>query len=125
MSYKIGEIRECKVCEDFYNHYGQTERLCIICRNDKNREKTRSKRKVFYDRLRLYCVDNPCEVCGETDYTVLEFDHIDSRKKTASISTMVVQLRKWKVIEEELKKCRVLCSNCHKRRTAKQLRWYK
>ena len=117
-----------------------TRGFCKPCRRaydrawyHKNRESYRAKRNgqrkalryALYDKLREYCKTRPCADCGEDDYIVLEFDHIDRATKKDSISNMVTNQSSWKKIQEELKKCRVLCCNCHRRRTAKQFDWYK
>lgn len=58
---------------------------------------------------------------GESDPIVLEFDHL--RDKSCNVSRMTnANIEK---IKEEVAKCRVLCSNCHARETAKKQGWYK
>ena len=66
-----------------------------------------------------------CILCGENDVRVLEFDHRDKDTKKFSISQATRLGRSWFEIEEEIKKCDLLCSNCHKKRTSKQFSWYK
>jgi len=41
----------------------------------------------------------------------LHFHHIDESKKSFSISSNVT--RNWADVREELKKCVLVCSNCH------------
>lgn len=115
-------------------------KLCTECNKDYNKEywqKTKeirikqktitkkNRRFLAYDFLRQYCLENPCEICKEDDYIVLEFDHLDRSTKRESISNLISKGLSLKVIKEELAKCRVLCANCHRRETAKQLGWYK
>lgn len=70
-----------------------------------------------------YLSNNPCIDCGENDFIVLEFDHINQSTKRNTVSNMVdLSL---KTIKEEIEKCEVRCANCHRRKTAKQLGWYK
>lgn len=53
----------------------------------------------------------PCKDCGEYfPHYVMEFDHF--RKKEYDVSRMTP--RGWDVIEAELKKCHVVCANCHR-----------
>ena len=70
-----------------------------------------------------------CEVCGfglhkyplkykEHVAVILEFDHIDPKNKHKNLCD--IGGGSWKVIEDELEKCRVLCKPCHVRRTAGQ-----
>lgn len=53
-------------------------------------------------------------MCGYNQHPqALSFDHIDPKTKHEKYSSR--QLTKWgiKTLLEELKKCRVLCHNCH------------
>lgn len=71
-----------------------------------------------------YLDENPCVDCGEKDKIVLEFDHRDRSEKSATIANMVKGSNLEK-IKLEIAKCDVRCANCHRRRTAKQLGWFK
>lgn len=77
---------------------------------------------VNREKILKYFNDNPCIDCGETDPIVLEFDH--KHNKIYSISEMMRDFT-WEQILKEIYKCEVVCSNCHKRRTAKQFGWWK
>lgn len=72
-----------------------------------------------------YLLENPCVVCKESDPIVLEFDHRDPSNKISSVSDMVNDKLSIKKIKNEIEKCDVLCSNCHKRKTAIQYGWHK
>lgn len=50
-----------------------------------------------------------CKVCGSKNN--LQFDHIDRRTKSAVIATIWNKPKS--VIESELKKCQLLCEDCH------------
>ena len=52
-----------------------------------------------------------CERCGFDDHRALVFHHI--RDKEDNISSMVSKGRSPRHIAEEIKKCIVLCANCH------------
>lgn len=66
-----------------------------------------------------------CVDCGEDDIRVLELDHIVPSKKKFNISQAVTLGFSWEDVLLEIKKCRILCANCHKKRTAQQFNWYK
>lgn len=59
-------------------------------------------------------VNGPCQKCGLSEN--LEVDHIDPKLKTMNPT------RLWSLSEEkrnfELQNCQVLCSKCHKEKTA-------
>ena len=61
-------------------------------------------------------------MCGEDDFDVLDFDHIGEKYK--GISRLMLD-ENLEAIKKELVKCQVLCANCHRRKTAKQLGYYK
>lgn len=59
--------------------------------------------------------DVPCQDCGiKYPYYVMDFDHISD--KTFSVAAGV-RLYGIKKILEEIKKCEVVCTNCHRQRT--------
>lgn len=93
-------------------------------------EKKRRKIELQYLRaitniraLREYKTERGCAVCGEKDPIVLEFNHIDASNKSFNIGETSRQGWSLKKLMEEVKKCEVLCANCHKRQTAKQFKW--
>jgi len=54
-----------------------------------------------------------CERCGYSKYVgALEFHHLDPTKKDFSIGHG--SIKSWARTKEELDKCIMLCSNCHK-----------
>jgi len=55
-----------------------------------------------------------CHDCGlQTDiYSVYEFHHLDPKQKDRDIHK--IMRRSWIKIEAELKKCILLCANCHR-----------
>lgn len=52
-----------------------------------------------------------CKVCGLKDVRCLVFHHRDPTQKKFNIGCG--QSRSYPALKEELKKCDVLCSNCH------------
>jgi hypothetical protein len=70
-----------------------------------------------------YLGTHPCVDCGETDIVVLDFDH--QGDKTEGISAMITAGKPWPLILAEIERCEVVCSNDHRRRTAKAFGWYR
>jgi hypothetical protein len=66
---------------------------------------------------------NPCSACGERNPVVLEFHHLRQCDKLSELSNML-KGSSLSRIQEEIDKCVVLCANCHKIETAKQLKYY-
>ena len=97
----------------------------------KNKEKIKKQTALINKKAKQtareyvsdYLLDHPCAVCGEPDIIVLEFDHL--RDKKVSISQLINRGSSIKMIQAEIDKCQVLCSNCHKRKTAQESKWYK
>ena len=76
------------------------------CEQIKNREKL--IRKMFQEyKSKLSC----CK-CEENESVALDFHHVG--EKTDILSVMVHDGFSWERIQEEIKKCIVLCSNCHR-----------
>lgn len=81
--------------------------------------KTRAERKrQVHDKKQqifAYLCAQECVLCGEDDPLVLEFDHLHDKR--ADISKLIQSDCTWERLVDELDKCQVLCSNCHKRKT--------
>jgi hypothetical protein len=55
-----------------------------------------------------------CAICGYDKHLgVLDFHHVDPLLKTFAISGGGLS-RSWTSIENELKKCILVCANCHR-----------
>lgn len=130
--YRCGEL---KPVEDFSwrrKAKGQRDSFCRPCRSAYGKEHYEANRQRYIDqagvvkrKLRLertrYLIEffktHPCVDCGETDPVVLEFDHL--RDKSFAIGPYLARTT-WQNILDEMKKCEVVCANCHRRRTARR-----
>lgn len=98
----------------------------------KNKEKqiqqiyaSRKRRKsIIVRKLHAYLKENPCTNCGFDKVAALDFDHLDEQEKEMNISLMIADGYSWENILKEIKKCQVLCSNCHRIKTARDYKWY-
>lgn len=82
-------------------------------------------REEFRTNMLAFLAEKSCVKCGENDIRVLEFDHIHDSQKDFSISQAVRIGKTWSQVSDEIKKCQILCANCHKIKTAEQFGWYK
>ena len=72
---------------------------------------------------------NGCVRCCNKDFRVLEFDHVSGNKEpvrgTEGVMSYVREGYSWKRIEKEIRKCVVLCCNCHKIKTYREGNYWK
>jgi len=91
---------------------------------ENNREQYYRNNEIKKDRMRVYLKsikDVPCNDCNiKYPSYVMDFDHRDQKQKLGSINSRIMR-GSWKKLQEEIKKCDVVCANCHRVRTAKQL----
>jgi hypothetical protein len=136
------ELKKCKKCgeeksvEQFSKNRRRKDNLqdnckaCIRIRDAESYAKDSSKFAAWSKGRRLrvrkavfeYLLSHPCIECGERDIIVLEFDHRAQYTKRFDVMS-ATHGHSWKTILAEIKKCDVVCANCHKRRTAKMLNW--
>lgn len=115
-----GLQNECIECRSLYNrrHY-LSNRYKYLTKAKENRRKLRSATKTY---LKEYLETHHCVSCPESDPVVLDFDHIDRSTKSFNIASAVGN-KPLKEIIREIGKCQILCANCHRRKTAKELGW--
>lgn len=63
----------------------------------------------------LTCMGGSCQICGYSRCpTALELHHVNPDEKDFTFGYIMASCRNWKVIYEEIAKCILLCSNCHR-----------
>jgi len=102
--------RECQQQIVNENYAKNTDRRKAI-----NRVSASNAREEGREYVYQYLLKNPCVDCGENNPLVLTFDHVRGDKKLG-ISEMVGRGWSIETIKAEVKKCDVLCFNCHMRR---------
>lgn len=108
---KLGTKRSiCKFCiknvtDKHYLDNKNAYRLNQIERRNRNR-----------NFIKDYLLDKVCMDCDNSDWRVLEFDHITD-DKIAGISKMSNDRRPLDTIKKEIAKCEVVCANCHRLRS--------
>ncbi len=117
----IMSIKLCNVCleefpltkEYFYSN-GFTPKgtqkwkpSCKSCENTVNRERYDEGISIVFPILK-------CEICGYNKCrSALHFHHENPKDKEYSVSSFASSKRNREILIAELKKCRLLCSNCH------------
>lgn len=83
-------------------------------------EDIRSPKTIYKEkaqRLNTFKIFRGCMDCGYNLHPhALEFDHRPGTTKKFNIGAF--RNRSWETLLDEIKKCDVVCSNCHKIRTA-------
>lgn len=84
-----------------------------------NRENTlkrvRARQAEMVEWYRNYKSTLKCNRCSENHPACLDFHHRDPKEKEFSISTMANSGYTKERILQEIAKCEILCSNCHKK----------
>ena len=111
----------CRECQRAYSraHYAANKESHNARRCANQKRYSQQNRVKLLEYLRGKC----CVDCGESDPIVLDFDHV-SGAKDYNIGNMITQATLTR-IERELLKCEIRCSNCHRRKTARQFKWFK
>lgn len=127
----------CDKPNEDYNKtsYGNPKPYCRQCQKEKriiyyqnNKQaiikkqvaRTARNRAIVKEKVAEYLEKHPCIQCGEKDIVVLDFHHRDSSTKESEICQLIVNGYSWKKLLTEIKKCDILCANCHRRITARE-----
>lgn len=105
MPYKDESVRKQKHAEYSRKHY------------EKNKEevklKTKTTRKEEMAKWYAYKATLKCTNCGFAHIACLDFHHVDPSTKLDSVHRLVNN-GQFALAKEEMKKCIVLCANCHR-----------
>lgn len=98
---------QCRECHKEYRklHYENNKVKYI-----KKAKKHRAKVSNWFDN---YKQNLKCQKCEEKRWWVLDFHHTDPSEKEFNIGNLKNSGSK-SMLEKEIKKCIVLCSNCHR-----------
>ena len=92
-----------------------------------NKVKLQNLKRERTNKLRLYIQEiksnTPCTDCGiQYPSYIMDFDHIPERgKKEYDISNLKL-FSSIEVLKQEIEKCEVVCSNCHRHRSWMRLK---
>lgn len=79
----------------------------------KNSEKVKKWRKETKARI-IESMGGKCALCGyDKCHSALAMHHIDPSQKDFSLGAIRANIKSWKTIVNELKKCILVCHNCH------------
>ena len=84
----------------------------------KLREKNRKLR--FYAWWKEYKKTLSCNRCPESHVACLDFHHIDPQDKEYTINKLIHKTASRERVLKEVKKCEVLCANCHRKEHTKE-----
>jgi len=116
----------CKDCKKEYNRKwyanpanraNQRRRVSV---NNKKYLEAASAWKIAYVAKHGGCSWDGCDIDNPV---MIEFDHLDGSDKSGEIANMFRRGCSIKKIEAEAAKCRLLCANHHRLRTAMQFQW--
>lgn len=78
-----------------------------------------ASRRKRIEKINAYKLEKGCADCGYKKYAcALDFDHLGNKK--FGINDKGFDL-KWERVLKEIKKCEVVCANCHRIRTWKRM----
>ena len=123
----MNSIKICKKCgrkkeyNDFAKNGKNTRTYCKECES--------SRAKENYQKTQTYIrqLKTKCQICGyDKNPSVLEYHHSDNNKENvlAKLCSRHLSSIQKNRIDEEIKKCQLLCANCHRELHFKNLNRY-
>jgi len=105
MPYKDPKVKQTKQ-KTYANTYYEKNKATVIAAS-------KASAKAYKDQWRSFKATLACVKCGQNHPATFDFHHIDSDTKEASVNKLIKN-RAFKRAMEEVKKCVVLCANCHR-----------
>lgn len=107
MPFKDPEVRKQKQAE-YSRRYYEKNRTKVIQKINDNKKANRRWFAAF--KKTLSCIE-----CGENHPAALDFHHKNPKKTDKKVNELVSDGHAKARISEEIAKCVVLCSNCHRK----------
>jgi len=108
------ESAACGTISGYQAHGRRKETICDDCKKAMSIY-LKNRNDPIIELIKNYKINLGCADCGYNKHpNSLDFDHLDDKK--FNIGTSIS--RKLETILEEIEKCEVVCSNCHRIRTA-------
>lgn len=76
-------------------------------------QRRKKRQKENQQKLRVIKSNSKCALCGENEPICLDFHHLSGKK--IRISVAINCGWKWERVVDEMKKCVIVCSNCHRK----------
>ena len=126
---KCSKCKEEKELTEFGNNKWNIKdgksSYCKRCMKEYSKVDFVNKKEQYQKRMRLYKRQQiqwyrdlkaslECEKCGFKHPAAIDFHHIDPKTKEFSIGSELYNGKSIESIKEEMKKCIVLCANCHR-----------
>ena len=112
-------IKICEICEKKFETNSSTRIYCYECSGESTRldNRTRKHQKtILRNNMKKQAVNllgGKCSICGYNKcIDALEFHHKNPNEKEFKIGSG--NTMSWKEYKNEVSKCMLVCSNCHK-----------
>ena len=110
----LGKLHSrCRKCQAIYHkeHY-ELNKQKYLDKSKRNNEKYKEINKAY---IQKYKSNHGCVFCKESDPCCLDFHHINPENKKKDIASMQHFAHSLDTIKTEIKKCIVVCANCHRK----------
>ena len=110
---------KCKACQRAYHRlYYQRNKSRFITKNRRNKNRQRKRLRDILSEVK----HRPCQDCGGSFHPwVMELDHREGTKKEAAVANLISKGCTDARLLAEMKKCDVVCANCHRMRTYRRM----
>lgn len=112
--------KQCRYCNRWYpeTSFGVAKTTPNkVFRRRKCRYCYRDTKQILINRIHQwiisYKVERGCGNCGTVDQRILDLHHTDEKKKSFTVGYFRRALG-FERIKREVRKCEVLCANCHR-----------
>jgi len=110
----MNKIITCKICGKKLTGR-QTLYCSMSCKNKVHQSYPAQKKRGIQRKIEIVeMFGGKCSRCGyKKNMSALSFHHTDPKKKDFKLDVRSLSNRKFAYIQNELKKCILVCNNCH------------